>query len=213
MLALGSLAVVAVVLLAGQKIGGRDGKMAPPKDFKELVEQYQRLDAEAVAQKERTAALAKELAWLSNNTFRPGLILPYHGPMADAEALSAEGWVVCDGRPIKDGKAAPRFKNAAAPDLTSRFLKGSNNSGQPSGSPKVTTSSDGNHAHLPPAKWYPRGFREEGRFASVDTGGGDFKKEKVTTQDAGTHAHTVSLDPPAYSVIYLMYVREVAPRK
>ncbi len=213
-LAVGSFAVVA--LIAGQPLNDPKDKKSPPKDFKELVGEYQRLDSDAVTDREHISSLSRDLSWLSNNLFRPGMILPFYGPLQEAAALEKEGWVVCDGRSIKDPLAAQRFKGKTTPPLQDRFLKGSTESGQTSGSAKVTTSDDGTHGHLPPAKWYPRSFQAEGNraiYAGIDSGGGDFKKEGVKTQDAGAHHHSIAMDPPAYSVIYIMYVREVTARK
>src|SRR5262249_3320030 len=105
---------------------GSGDKNALPKHGEGLIEKHQRLES--------------ELSWLSGNLFRPGMILPFHGSMTDALALAKEGWVVCDGKqPINDPKAAARFKGTTSPDLSDRFLKGSNAAGNKTGSATVNT--------------------------------------------------------------------------
>jgi hypothetical protein len=140
----------------------------------------------------------------------PGMVIPFVGTKKDAEALAAEGWVVCDGRPVSDSLAAPSFKGQAAPDLKGRFLKGSpGDASAPAGSDSVATSINGRHNHKLPAMWYHRGL-DDGRWSGLDTNpgaGGKVENGNPPVQENGDHNHTVKMDPPAYTVFYIVYVR------
>jgi hypothetical protein len=214
-LAIASLAVVvSVVMAANQKTDEQGNNKALPKDFKELVEAYKQLYIDAVRQRER-------LSWLSNNVFRPGMIIPFYGEKRDAEALEKEGWVVCDGRTIQDQKALAKYRGKPSPALQGRIIKGAevlDKVGTMGGSPTITTSVTGNHGHLLPGSWYFRRFPDGGNNGhhGIDTFRENFaginQPHSIRTQGEGNHGQTASVDPPHMSVIYIMYVREVAQR-
>jgi hypothetical protein len=147
--------------------------------------------------------LERNIVWAA-----PGMIIAFDGPATEADALARDGWVVCDGRPIKDPDVDPRFQGKSAPRLQGHFLKGDVTSGKPSGSPTATTSVSGEHAHRFPIGWYHRPLSDGNRHG-IDTRDSHMS-ETLTTQAAGNHSHTVAIDPPAFSVIYLMYVRTLA---
>ena len=119
---------------------------------------------------------------------------------------------MCDGRAITDALAVSRFKGEMSPNLQTRFSKGSNVSGAITGQETVTTSTDGKHAHLLPRQWYTRGVGDGNRHG-IDTFDQMVDKGNPPVQENGDHSHTVAMDPPAYSVIYIMYVREVTAQK
>jgi hypothetical protein len=143
----------------------------------------------------------------------PGMVIPFVGTKKDAEALAAEGWVVCDGRQISDPLAAPGFKDTAVPDLRERFLKGSSAAASArAGSDAVPTSTNGRHNHKLPAMWYHRGLNG-GHWSGLDTNpgaGGKVENGNPPVQENGDHSHIVKMDPPAYTVFYLVYVRSRA---
>ena len=213
-LTIGSLAVVAVAVSAGQQADAPPKEPSNEKRLKELEDHYRQLNADTTKFREEVSKQSKSLHWLSQNLYRPGMILAYDGPLAEAEALQTEGWFVCDGREITDSAAAPRFKSQKTPTLTDsggRFLKGSVASGKPVGSESVTTSKDGKHTHLLPSDWYHRGLGG-GHFNGIDTKNSHPKDGNPGVQANGEHTHTVAMDPPAYTVIFLIYVREIAPK-
>jgi hypothetical protein len=190
-------ALVGVTLLAMQP-GASERPVASPG----LIERVARLESKRT-QDERI------LHWLSGNLYRPGMILPYHGPLVDAVALEKEGWFVCDGRPITDPRVARRFRDQATPDLRGHLLKGSAESGSFVGHASVTTSDDGVHSHLLPNGWFHRGLRD-GNRNGIDTKDDHPNNGNPRVQPDGLHHHTVAMDPPAYTVRFLLYVREVA---
>jgi hypothetical protein len=208
----GSFVVLAVAAAAAQKPDGPPSDGMIKKTMSDLEKHYRQLDADVSLLREDVTGLSKNLDWLSRNLSRPGMILPYHGPLSDAVALEKEGWFVCDGRPITDPSSAVRFKSKTTPDFQNRLLKGSKESGAFTGHDSVTTTSNGRHDHLLPEKWYARGQEDKGgKYSGVDTNG-PVEHGKPPVQANGDHTHTVKMDPLAYTVIYLMYVREVTGR-
>ena len=207
------IAVVVVALAAVRSLYGQAGKTKAQQDGNDTADLCRRHEADIASLREDVSRLSRNLEWLSGNLYRPGMILPFHGPKADAMALEKEGWFICDARTVTDPRAAPRFRGKATPDLRNRLLKGADESGSPTGQDVVTSSTDGRHAHLLPAKWYPRGDNAEGgRFSRVDTNG-PVQNGNPPVQESGDHNHTVKMDPPSYTVIYLIYVRDVTARE
>jgi hypothetical protein len=208
-LVFGSLIMAAVAVAAVQKTDGTPPEGATSKALADLERHYRQFDADASKLREDISRLSKNHDWLSRNLYRSGMILSYHGPLSDAVALEKEGWFVCDGRVITDSLAVSRFKGKMTPNLQNRFLKGSNVSGAMTGQESIVTSTNGNHSHLLPKQWYTRGLRE-GDNHGIDTLDQMVDKGNPPVQENGAHSHTVSMNPPAYAVIHIMYVREVA---
>ncbi len=123
-----------------------------------------------------------------------GSIFPFAGSLTEAGRLSSYGWYICDGRPIDDIDAAPRFRNSSTPKLKDRFLMGANSIGKTGGHSGATTSSAGNHSH--------------GRRQISGSGFGDDRPDnQFLPNHQGNHSHSVDVLPPYYTVIYLIYVR------
>lgn len=213
-LGFGLLALVAVAVAAGQKADAPLGGNGPPT-LAALNERLKAVEDAFRAFRAGREKHAEDISWLSQNVYRPGMILPYHGPLSEAVALEKEGWFVCDGRQITDHTAAERYKGQTTPDFKNRFLKGATESGALTGQETVTTSVNGRHNHLLPAAWYARGLGA-GNFSGIDANapenGGGINNGRPPVQENGDHSHTVAMDPPAYSVIYMMYVREVTAK-
>ena len=152
------------------------------------------------------AVQVSETSQIRLDKIQPGMIIPFVGTLRAAESLIDVGWEICDGRHITSSVALPRYQHQRTPDLRGRFLKGSADEKVlvQSGSMISTTSKDGDHRHSMPNEWYDRGF-DGGEFNAIDRGHHTVKVAKVELD--GSHHHTVSIEPPALSVIYLMRVR------
>lgn len=207
-LALGALGLLAVVTVASSGRATQPADDATTLALKDLEDKYHDLDRRDIGVREQVSKLSRRHDWLERNLYRPGMILPYDGPLSEAVALEKEGWFVCDGRMITDPMAVTRFRGKATPTLQDRFLKGSKESGQLTGKSSVTTSEDGIHSHLLPAHWYHRDL-SDGNRNGIDTGDQTINNGNPRVQDDGQHHHTVVMDPQSYTVIYVMYVREV----
>ena len=188
------------VLTAEARLQSQSDKLVESA-IQELGEQNsQQLDATANTVSRLVLGQVREFSFT-----HPGMIVPFVGEISVAESLKDFGWEICDGRKITSKVALPEFRDIATPNLLNRFLKGSTTASKQSGSSAATTSAAGEHAHKMPERWYNRNFAE-GRFNAIDTGGGA-GVDGAQVQPSGWHEHTVSIEPPATSVIYLMRVR------
>lgn len=152
-------------------------------------------------------SLERNMIWA-----KPGMIIPFQGTRREAEALEDDGWVICDGRAVTDRSADARFKGKSTPNLQGRILKAvtkQEESGALVGKHAVDTSTDGSHVHKLPAMWYARGFFG-GNFSGFDTNagkGGEVGNGNPPVQSNGNHHHSVEMDPPAYTVHFIIYIR------
>ncbi len=136
---------------------------------------------------------------------RPGFLVPFYGVRSEAELLAQHGWWICDGRLVTDPEAVPALRNMPTPDLRARFLRGTVDFGTVlGGASPATTSDNGEHSHAWPPSWYNRGLAG-GPHSGIDIGGNQFWP--ATVRASGSHSHSVDVDPPHVSVVYLLYVR------
>src|SRR5580704_3632077 len=136
------LAIIAFAVSANQQTGTLPEQRSVEARLTALERRCSQLDADNSKFRVEVPALLRELRSVSGNIYRPGMILPYHGPLGEARTLEHEGWFVCDGRMVTDRAACTRFKDKATPNLQDRFLKGSGRSGDFVGRKSVETSSD-----------------------------------------------------------------------
>ncbi len=139
----------------------------------------------------------------------PGAIILWSGSVTSIPA----GWLLCNG-------------DNNTPNLESKFVVGAGKTEVPGTSGDATahshslsvtgsasTSTNGDHNHKMPSDWYDRGL-SCGKWAGIDRGAPSVKN--VTTQNDGSHSHTVSLTssgtsqavvaprPAWYALCYIM---------
>ena len=169
------------------------------------------------------AATADSLNGITLASLIPiGSIFPWFGDPSNPNALDTNHWAICDG-------------TRGTPDLRGRFMKGAGSMGDlaPSGSSNAVTDAQGWHSHGGSSAPYQLGLNDipshihvvgGGQFQLAGGGipvvgvqiGGNARTPTETTGNSaahahgitgdGSHAHNVSVAPPAYGVWFIMRV-------
>lgn len=132
-----------------------------------------------------------------------GTIIAYSGTEAQAEAQTANGWWVCDGRTVTDPHST-QFKGKSTPNLVNRFLRAANQAGGVGGADSFVIPSQDIDSHTT-GQFGPPSFNSD-PFTHMQ--GSHPWNTDVAIYSKGTwQGLAVPTVPSFYSVIYLIRVR------
>ena len=130
-----------------------------------------------------------------------GTIVPFGGSKQEAEAQTANGWWICDGRTVSD--ALSTMNGKATPNLNSQFLMGSSDAASTGGAASLQIPQQTIDSHST-TFGAPSGIAPLGVIVQPENG--SYNGQSVHREGIWKSV-TVPALPPYYSVIYLIRVR------
>jgi len=132
-----------------------------------------------------------------------GTIVAFSGSKEQAEAQTADGWWICDGRTVHDNKS-PTFDGKDTPNLQGQFLMGDVSSGQTGGSKTFSIVNQTIKSHT------TGGFGDPKIYGDPFT---HMQGSHTWTTDSSIYSEgvwqglNINTVPPFYTTIYLIRVR------